>query len=322
MKKNKTIANKRITKILTGQKIRAVDVDNRTADFIISTDEVDRFGEVVDQNSWQLENFKKNPIVLFGHSDQKNDIMGTAPELTTEKDGEISRTIAKVKFADEGTSEGVDTVWKLVKQGILRACSIGFIPHKVHYGDEDEEPVTLSENELLEFSIVPIPANAGAVALSLKEGTLSTKDAKWLSKKYLEENALLEKQMCDSMKSTTKPTGGKGTMNAEEVKAIAEQAAKLAAKLAAKEVTDKITEELKKLKAADTDEETDKEGEKEGTDEDNADTDANSKHNDEEGAFEEDEELDEKGEEEFLEQLEETYNEEIEEGKENSDEKE
>jgi hypothetical protein len=36
-------------------------------DFVLSDETVDRYGDVIVASGWQLANFKKNPIALFGH---------------------------------------------------------------------------------------------------------------------------------------------------------------------------------------------------------------------------------------------------------------
>jgi hypothetical protein len=37
-------------------------------DFVLSDATVDRYGDIIDAKGWDLTNFKKNPIALFGHS--------------------------------------------------------------------------------------------------------------------------------------------------------------------------------------------------------------------------------------------------------------
>src|ERR1700712_2550300 len=51
----------------TIEKIKKAEKDNGTFDVIISTEDVDRAGEIVRQDGWELTNYKNNPIVLWGH---------------------------------------------------------------------------------------------------------------------------------------------------------------------------------------------------------------------------------------------------------------
>ncbi|KIM16532.1 hypothetical protein QV65_13240 [Rhodococcus erythropolis] len=76
---------------------------------------------------------------------------------------------------------------------------------------EDDTPV-LKDNELLEVSCVPIPANANAVALALKDGSLNTKDAQWMLRSMRDGAAELQEQL-----NKNKPEEGE-EKHVEEVK--------------------------------------------------------------------------------------------------------
>lgn len=320
------------TKLFT-HAVKSIDEKNRQATFVISTDEKDRMGEVVEQ-SWDLENYKKNPIVLFGHDPSKPGyVLGKATEIVSDKDGDKNITLGTVQFAEEGTSQDADTVWKLVKQGILRTVSVGFIPHTFKKLDDDNETDVLADNELLEFSIVPIPANPSAVALALGDGSIEEKDAKYMLKAYKTEATYLEKSLCDIM--TSNKTDGNsnrkedGTMSDEDIAKIAEAVGTAVSEA----ITPKLDEILSKI---DSDEGEDKpeddkpeddekpagdnelaedkpEDDDESDDEDDdEDKDkeksiAKSEQNDEDGAFDENEELDEEAEKAFVAELEADY---------------
>lgn len=214
-------------KLFSNQSIRSLDEKARTAEYIISSDHVDRMGEIVEQ-TWQLENYKQNPIVLFGHDPSKADnVLGKCVELETiNGDDDHKITVAKVQFAEEGTSANADTVWKLIKQGILKTVSVGFIPHTFkHTTDKstDDEITVLSDNELLEFSIVPIPANPNAVALAFEDGSITEKDAKFMLKSYEAESSYLKSSLCDIMEKT-QPAQNKENkgMSDDDIKKLAE----------------------------------------------------------------------------------------------------
>src|ERR1700722_19538295 len=49
------------------EKIKKAKDDNGTFDVIISTEDLDRSGEIVRQDGWEMTNYKNNPIVLFAH---------------------------------------------------------------------------------------------------------------------------------------------------------------------------------------------------------------------------------------------------------------
>ena len=302
------------TKLFT-HAVKSIDEEARKATFVISTDEKDRTGEVVEQ-SWDLENYKKNPIVLFGHDASKPGyVLGKATEIVSDKDGNKNITLGTVQFAEEGTSEDADTVWKLVKQGILRTVSVGFIPHTFKKLADDDDTDVLADNELLEFSIVPIPANPSAVALALGDGSIEEKDAKYMLKTYKSEAEYIEKSLCDIMASSK--TDGNSNSRKEEGIMSDEDIAKIAEAVGTA-VSEAITPKLDEILAKVSDEgegekPADKPVDEKPADEGNEENDdmkksiAKSEQEDEDGAFDENEELDEEAEKAFREELEKEY---------------
>ena len=313
------------TKLFT-HAVKSIDEEKRQATFVISTDEIDRTYEIVEQ-SWQLDNYKKNPIVLFGHDPSKPGyVVGCATEIRAEKDGDKNITIGTVQFAEEGTSSDADTVWKLVKQGILRTVSVGFIPHTFKASkDEDGSEITvLADNELLEFSIVPIPANPSAVALAMTDGSIEEKDAKFMLKTYKAEAQYIENSLCDTIGAKkTDATFSKGAkaMSDEDIAKIAEAVGVAVSEAIAPkldEILDKVSDDNSDDKPADEPNEPEQMANEPIADdpEDDDDDDckdgkeksiAKSEQNDEDGAFDENEELDEEAEKQFVAELEKEY---------------
>jgi HK97 family phage prohead protease/HK97 family phage major capsid protein len=132
-------------------------------EFVLSDNSADRIGDVIEQN-WNLAAFKKNPIALFNHD--RDQVIGGWEGVRV--DG--NRLLGKLKLAAEGTSELVDTVRKLVAQKFLRATSVGFMPLKKEKLTDDASefwgPFRYLKSELLEVSLVSVPANSNAVALA------------------------------------------------------------------------------------------------------------------------------------------------------------
>ena len=134
--------------------------DSRTLSFVISTSTPDRDKDVISPSGVKLDNFLKNPVVLWSH-DYSAPPIGRALSITT--DG--SRIMASAQFADATTYPFADTIYRLVKQGFIRATSIGFRPLKFALNTE-RGGFDFMECELLEFSMVAVPANAEALALA------------------------------------------------------------------------------------------------------------------------------------------------------------
>ena len=279
----------KITKLFTTKNVE-VDEKNRTAKFIISDDGVDRMDERVEQ-SWDLKNYEANPIVLWGHDpSQPENVMGNSLGIETEKgDDDISRSSSTVKFSEAGLNAKADMVFNMVKAGILRTVSVGFIP-KTFKEDEDGHDI-LADNELLEFSIVPIPANPRAVALGYKEGAISKKDARFMLESMKKESKLLQDEL-DSDKKDNKEKD----MSDEDIQKLAEAlGTKISESLAP--VTEKLDAILDKVgaeKPAEDEEENDNPDENEnpaGDEEDETKSQKSAKggENDQPGADEVDE---------------------------------
>jgi HK97 family phage prohead protease len=134
----------------------------------ISTVTPDRFGDIVNPFGMDADNYRKNPIVLFGHShNARGNIIGKNITLLPDDFGVKAIT----KFAD--TPAGKD-LYILNKEGYLNAWSIGFIPKKTKTQNTtiNNQPGTyniIDEWELLEYSSVAIPANPDALNLMYKE---------------------------------------------------------------------------------------------------------------------------------------------------------
>lgn len=143
-----------------GLHICALREDAREADFIASSDTIDRHGEVVDQDSWLLDEFKKNPVILYGHNTWDLPI-GQATRVEV-KNGKLECTI---RFASKEANPEAEKVWLLVKEKVLRAVSVGFRPENGRYELRNSEEVFVYyNNRLREISVVAIPANPDALA--------------------------------------------------------------------------------------------------------------------------------------------------------------
>jgi len=125
--------------------------DTGTFEVVISTADRDRQGDIIMQDGWVLDNYKNNPVVLFGH-DYWSLPIGICDEIKV-VDGKL---VAKGRFASHDFAQEVR---KLYDAGMLRTTSVGFIPL------ETEGNVILRA-ELLEFSFVPVPANPMALSLA------------------------------------------------------------------------------------------------------------------------------------------------------------
>lgn len=134
---------------------------------VASTGVVDRMGEIIDQDGWDLRNFKKNPALLWGHNiREERPPIGRVEKIWFDGEGKSKRLMFKAVF-DMADAFAAD-VWRKFKDGFLNAFSVGFLPL-----ERDKNIYTKSE--LLEISAVPVPANPQAL-VSLRSMGFETKE--------------------------------------------------------------------------------------------------------------------------------------------------
>lgn len=101
--------------------IKAVDEDSRTITFVMSSEGVDRDGDIIQVSGWELDSFMRNPVFLVFH-DQRQFPIGRVEDIKA-VDGQLLGT---VRFAEKGTYEVADVAYELYRQGIMNAVSVGF----------------------------------------------------------------------------------------------------------------------------------------------------------------------------------------------------
>jgi HK97 family phage major capsid protein/HK97 family phage prohead protease len=131
-------------------------------EFVLSDASVDSYGDIVDPNGWDLSRFRKNPIALFGHS--AGFPIGTWSDVRVE----AGKLKGRLNFAKEGTSARIDELRRLVEQKVLRAVSVGFRPLEAEPMDPQKPwgAQRYKRQELLETSLVSVPANPAALSLA------------------------------------------------------------------------------------------------------------------------------------------------------------
>ena len=121
--------------------------------FTISTDSADRDNDIVKMDGMDVVNYRKNPVVFYAHEYRALPIGTSTLKIN-------KHTIeADLTFVGEDIYPFAETVRRMVDAGVLRAASIGFKPKSGEYNHE-RKGVDIYEAELLEWSVVPVPANA------------------------------------------------------------------------------------------------------------------------------------------------------------------
>ena len=160
--------------------------ETRKVQFVISTDTKDRHGEVINMKNWKLDTFNANPIVGYQHNvygdnmclpPNPDDVLGKSKAWLDTYKGKDA-LIADVEFEPKEINPLAEKVFRKVLFGSLNAASVGILPigkGKVESKTKDngdvEKTYYYDGQELIEWSIVNIPANPDAVAKAMKNHT-------------------------------------------------------------------------------------------------------------------------------------------------------
>lgn len=152
-----------------------IDRDARLCRMVINTADVDRYKTIVDPAGVVLDRFMQYRSVLLDH--------GLNPRLGSLPIGQASRIyhsgnklIAEfqmVKFDNvserSDSAKLIEDIWYLFERGLLCAASVGFIPISYRTVSINGEDVILYDNwEMVEFSLVSVPANPFATVVDEK----------------------------------------------------------------------------------------------------------------------------------------------------------
>lgn len=162
---------------------------SRKMTFAVSTEDVDRDRDVIKADGWKLKAFKKNPVVLWAH-DYRDLPIAKAVKIGVED----QRLVSVADFVPKEVYEFAETVFQMVKLGFLNAASVGFKPLE-HAFNEDRRGIDILKSELLEWSVVPVPANAEALVQfrAIADPAISQSYLKWCKQmldEYDEESGL------------------------------------------------------------------------------------------------------------------------------------
>ena len=144
---------------------KALDKEKGLYEVMVSTEAIDRDGDIIRAAGGRFDNYLKNPVVLLGHDYHDLPVAKTIEIIVLPGKG----VRVTFQFPEWGLYEKADTTRKLWDAGFLNAASIGFVPVKSINLNPSEPwgPKEFVEWELLEWSIVTVPANQEALRLAL-----------------------------------------------------------------------------------------------------------------------------------------------------------
>ena len=172
--------------------VRSVDAKSRTVTAMASTPEVDRYGSIILPSAFAayMDRYMTNPVLLDNHR-QNGDPVGRCIDYRITESGlEMTFEFAPTQAGDEKLA--------LYSGGFMRGFSVaGQMRDVVFAWDEEERKAILpafartalsngqadfviTSLELLEVSCATIPANPGALARAVAEGSIDPEVARGL----------------------------------------------------------------------------------------------------------------------------------------------
>ena len=222
-----------------------------------STADFDRAGDTISAEAWQkggLQNFEKNPIILFNHDYDRP--IGRATGMKAGPNGlELECKISK---------NAPGNVAELVKDGVLGAFSVGFRVKDADYIKETDG-LMIKDAELFEVSVVSVPCNQAAT-FSLAKSFDSTEEYEDFKKTFTNrvdlagQSLAKDEAIASNVASDNTPKSVDTTSTDQEIKmdnqnidleAFAKKVAEdTAAKIAMKQAEQKAAEKAEAEKQA------------------------------------------------------------------------
>ena len=200
-----------------------------------STVYVDRAGDTILSSAWTqgLENYTKNPIILFNHD--YDDPIGKCTSIKIVPQGlEIEAEISP-------SAE----VYNFIQEGVLKTFSVGFAINEAEW-DDINHGLRITSAELYEISVVSVPCNQDAVFSVEKSFSSKAEYEAYKNNLTGHSQAAKEVKTSASASDTRAPAHMENIkMDHEELKAIVAKAAKDAV-----EASNKSRDEADAIKAA------------------------------------------------------------------------
>ena len=153
--------------------IRKKDEEKRTVTFVASDDTKDSAGTVLNQDNWDLTRFNKNGVIGYQHkvygswdaTDNPDNVIGKGYAYVEDK-----KLMVDITFEPAEINPLAEKIFQKILFGSLRAVSVGFLPvGQGRFGEgKDSNTYYFAGQELLEVSVVNIPANPNALKKSLE----------------------------------------------------------------------------------------------------------------------------------------------------------
>lgn len=160
--------------------------ETRIIPFTLSSTARDRHHTVLNQNNWQLDNYRVNPIVGYMHNlygdmcnpPEPDDVIAKTMEIGVEDFKGAKILCASPVFEPADLNLKSDKIFRKLIFGTLSGASVGFLECGIgQWGVDMEAKGQINETyyfqgqELLEWSVVNIPSNPDGVKRAMREQT-------------------------------------------------------------------------------------------------------------------------------------------------------
>lgn len=163
----------RVDIVMAFEKDSVKDLGDGQFTATVTTSDVDRMGESIDTQGITTDAYMQNPVVLYGH-DYSALPIGKTTKLAAFK----NKMTATFQLATK-EYPFADTVAQLIKGGYLSAVSIGGVVRQWN-----ESYTEIQAMEMVEFSVVPVPANGAALITGRALEEVTGKSAEQVTKEY------------------------------------------------------------------------------------------------------------------------------------------
>jgi HK97 family phage prohead protease len=172
--------------------------DGLQVDFVISTQTVDRDQDSIAIDGWQLDNYRKNPVVLWAHDSRQPPVAKSLSEWI--QDQKLKST---AQFTPKDLNPFGYMTGQMFLKGFLNAVSVGFRSQEAKWAaDEQNRPwgIDYFKQELLEYSCVPVPANPEALIDAKSAGIDLDPMLDWVER-VLDEGIIVPKARAEKIYS-------------------------------------------------------------------------------------------------------------------------
>jgi hypothetical protein len=183
---------------IEGESDSPVEEEGLKLFFTISTPHVDRDGDIIDQTGWDLDEYKKNPVVLWAHDSSAPPIARAnstylSPVANKSTGEDQIHLMSVAEFPSRDLYPFANMVGRLYKNGFLHGASVGFLPVEYEMSKEREgfAPVDFKKQKLLEWSAVPVPSNPEGLVQARSAGIDLAPMVTWAEKILDGEGALI-----------------------------------------------------------------------------------------------------------------------------------